>query len=66
MTMYPITAVCRLWQSQFEQSLRIWAWWAQLIPQESAAELSADAEAEGRAASANATRRRKRPAAEAA
>ncbi|HPD93453.1 MAG: hypothetical protein H6900_04465 [Rhodobacter sp.] len=49
MTMYPITALCQMWQTQVEQTLRVWAWWAQFVPQESAAELSADAEAEARA-----------------
>ena len=35
---------CSLWQTQLEQSLRLWGAWAQYVPHESAAELSAEAD----------------------
>ncbi|WP_334191421.1 hypothetical protein [Pararhodobacter sp.] len=36
---------CHIWQSQLEQSFRLWGYWAQFLPRESAAQLSAEAEA---------------------
>ncbi|MCA2014136.1 hypothetical protein LCM17_21785 [Cereibacter sphaeroides] len=35
---------CSLWQTQLEQSLRLWGAWAQYVPHENAAELSAEAD----------------------
>ena len=39
-----ITFWTRLWQMQLEQSLRIWAAWAQMLPHDSARALAEEAE----------------------
>ncbi|WP_417625462.1 hypothetical protein [Pararhodobacter aggregans] len=36
---------CHIWQSQVEQSFRLWGYWAQFMPRDSAATLAAEAEA---------------------
>lgn len=41
----------RLWQTQIDQSLKLWAIWASALPRPSAAELSAEAESLGDTAS---------------
>jgi hypothetical protein len=35
---------CRLWQAQLEQSMKVWAVWAEALPKPSAADLAAEAE----------------------
>jgi len=35
----------RLWQAQFDQSLKFWCYWAQAVPRPTAAQLSAEADA---------------------
>ncbi len=42
---YPVAYWCRLWQAQIEHSAAMMAWWAQFVPHETAAQLSAEAEA---------------------
>lgn len=34
-----------LWQQQIEASMKMWGWWAQMLPHEHASDLSAEAEA---------------------
>lgn len=41
----PIAFWCRLWQTQIETSLALMAAWSRLLPHDSAAALSAEAEA---------------------
>ncbi|MCB1390579.1 MAG: hypothetical protein KDK12_15775 [Rhodobacteraceae bacterium] len=36
---------CQIWQTQLEQGFRLWGYWAQFMPRESAAKLAAEAEA---------------------
>lgn len=36
---------CNIWQQQIEQSFRVWGYWAQFLPHDSAARLAAEAEA---------------------
>jgi hypothetical protein len=36
---------CQIWQTQLEQSFRVWGFWAQFLPGESASQLAAEAEA---------------------
>lgn len=36
---------CRIWQTQIDQSLQMWCFWARALPRPSAAELAAEADA---------------------